>query len=95
MADSRTLTALDSVRRQIRRARKAGMRTVEGSDATEHLDRLAAEIARQTELVSNGSSVDPAWLRDTIRWVATWVPAADLNLLGALGAVARATASRE
>lgn len=83
------VATLDAVSRQIDRARAAGMRTLRGDDAAHELDMLQAEIARQRELVEHGNGVDAAWLRETIRWVATWAPETDLTLLGALGLLAR------
>jgi len=83
------VAALDVVLRQIDRARAGGMRTLRGDDAGHELDMLQAEMARQRELVEHGNDVDAAWLRETIRWVATWAPETDLTLLGALGALAR------
>lgn len=83
------VASLDRLLRQIERAQAAGMRNLRGGDARHQLDMLAAEIARQRELVEHGNDVDAAWLRETIRWVATWAPETDLTLLGALGALAR------
>ena len=83
------IASLDTLLRRVERARAGGMRTLRGDDARQQLDMLAAEIARQRELVEHGSDVDADWLRETIRWVATWAPETDLTLLGALGALAR------
>lgn len=88
-------SALDNILRQLDRARLAGMRTLEGHDARPQLAMLEAEIARQKELLDHGNAIDPAWLRETIRWVATWAPETDLTLLGALGLLARAISPHE
>ena len=45
--------------------------------------------ARRAE-VAGGAALDREWIGRTVRWVAEWLPEAELALLARLGGIARA-----
>ncbi|HLA14509.1 MAG TPA: hypothetical protein VJZ25_05740 [Gemmatimonadaceae bacterium] len=47
--------------------------------------RLRAERAKALER----GTVDPDWVRTTVRWVVEWVPESDLTIIAAVGRIAR------
>jgi hypothetical protein len=57
------------------------------------LQQLAEELtARRAEVVA-GHGLEREWAGRTVRWVAEWLPDAELPLLARLGAIVRAAAS--
>ena len=83
--------AFERAIRAVDRARTRGMTTIAGESAAPQLAHLRAELesARLTALES-GAPPDTTWLQQTIRWVSDWAPEADIALIAALGAIARA-----
>jgi hypothetical protein len=86
------LQALDDTLAAVRRLQGAGITTRAGAPVTGELARLAAELAECRAAVAAGGSLDPAWARATVRWVAGWLPDHELPLLARLGGVIRAAA---
>ena len=88
--NSELLEAFDRALRQVDGARRTGAVTSSGEPAADRLRELRDALARAREAVVEHGSVDPDWLRDTIRWAAGWVADRDLPLIASLGAIARA-----
>ena len=89
MPDDTLAAAFDRALRVVDGARANGMRTLTGEPAATHLERLRADVVAHRDLALERRGVDPEWIRDVVRWVADWAPAADVTLLAALGAIAR------
>jgi hypothetical protein len=86
------LRALDGAMAAVRRLEASGLRTAVGAPATPELARLRTELAdRRAEIVAGGE-LNGEWARETVRWVAAWLPDTELPLLARLGAVVRAAA---
>ena len=82
--------AFDAALEVTRREKVAGMTCLDGSSAMDNLDQLERELlAEQLRAIERGV-VDKDWFQATVRWLVGWVPETDLNLIGALGRIARA-----
>jgi hypothetical protein len=77
-----------------RREKAAGMTSLDGSPASGHLDQLERELLAEQERALERGAVDNDWFQKTVRWLVGWVPETDLNLIAALGQIARARPSK-
>lgn len=84
--------AFDDAIARVERAMAGGMHSRHGRLATRELAALRAALAAERERALARGAVDPGWVRDTVRDVATWTPDTELALLAALGRIARAGA---
>lgn len=82
--------AFDRAIRQVERAIAGDLRTASGEPAVPELEQLRDDLLSKREAALARGEVDAAWVRRTVRWVAGWTPEAELPLLAALGAIARA-----
>lgn len=92
--DSDVMNALDAALRSVERAIAAELRTRTGEPARPELEQLRVEIvtARQAAM-RPGGTVDRAWIARAVRSVADWAPDDEVQLIAALGRVARAAAT--
>lgn len=88
--ESPLIVAIDRAIVLVRRARQAALVRHDGQPADVELESLASDLARARGDASATGRVDPAWMRDTIRGAASWLPESDITLLASLGAIARA-----
>lgn len=90
MTHTATLAAaFDRALRLVDGAITAGMETAAGEDATPQLDRLRTELRDAREESLEAGRVDAAWIGALVRDTAAWLPPDEIQLLGALGAIAR------
>lgn len=82
--------AFDRALRQVERALASDLRTASGESAVPELEQLREDLLSAREAALARGAVDAAWVRRTVRGVAGWTPEAELPLLAALGAIARA-----
>lgn len=85
------LAALDAALRAVDRAIAGGMRTRTGEPARPALETLRVELvtARQAAMARDRAA-DRDWVSEAIRAVAEWTPEDDVELIAALGRIARA-----
>jgi hypothetical protein len=81
--------AFDAAMRQIARLALSGLAAADGSPLAPKLDGLAERLRAGRATLDAKGAVDPAWLRDTIRDAAVWLPDEGLPVLAALGRIAR------
>jgi hypothetical protein len=87
------LEVLDDAIGAVRRLQASALRTSSGGSAARELEQLLAELTARREEVAAGGTIDRAWAGHTVRWVAGWLPDAELPLLARLGAVVRSSTS--
>ncbi len=83
-------SAFDTALRHVQRSISSGMKTSGGSSAQSQLETLERELRQARAKALELGMVDREWLQKTVRWVAEWVPDADLTLVAALGRIVRA-----
>lgn len=84
------LAALDRAIAAVRRLEADGLRTANGGSAAGELARLREDLTARRAEVAGGAALDREWIGRTVRWVAEWLPEAELALLARLGGIARA-----
>jgi hypothetical protein len=92
---SELLAALDAALRAVERAIAAELRTRSGEPARPALEALRVELVaeRQGAMAPNARGVSRDWIAGAVRSVAAWSPDDEVNLIAALGRVARAAAA--
>jgi hypothetical protein len=91
MAERRRLgEAFDEAVRQVDRAIGHGMLTRASQAAAPRLERFRDELVAEKGRALARGAPDADWIRRAVRGVAEWAPEADVALLAALGAIARA-----
>lgn len=83
--------AFDAAVKLVARLALSGVASADGSPMAARLDDLMARLRAGRAALDSGEGVDAAWLRETIRDTAQWIPDEGLALLAALGRIARAT----
>lgn len=84
------VAAFDAALRQVERALADGLATQDGGPARPMLEHLRDDLSDRRTTAEAGGGVDAAWVRETVRAVASWTPDSELALLAALGGIARA-----
>jgi hypothetical protein len=82
-AFDRAIAATDGAARRVSPTRT-------GEPSGPRLATLRDELVRARAAAAERGTVDPAWVRKTVRSTAEWLPDDALPLLAALGAIARA-----
>ena len=88
------VSAIDHALAVVVRAENSGMSDARGRTIREDLGRLKEQLVDARTRAASGH-LDIEWLRETIRWVASWAPSDDITLLSALGRIARAAAGND
>jgi hypothetical protein len=83
-------TAFDAALAQIERLLATEMKTMDGTPALPHLEKLEKELKRERVDALGRGSVDREWFQKTVRWLVEWVPEDDVTLVAALGRIVRA-----
>jgi hypothetical protein len=83
-------TAFDAALAQIARLLATEMKTMDGTPAISHLEKLEKELKRERVNALGRGSVDREWFQNTVRWLVEWVPEDDVTLVAALGRIVRA-----
>ena len=90
----RTLSdAFDATLRSIERAIANGARTRGGESARAELERLRVEVVTARQAAMDHGTVDREWVARAVREVAAWAPDDEIDLIAALGRIARAAAT--
>lgn len=94
--DSELMAALDAALRAVERAIAAGLRTRTGEPARSELEQLRVELVAERQAAMGqgaaAAAVDREWIARAVRAVADWAPDDEVNLIAALGRIARAAA---
>ena len=94
--DSELITALAAALPSVERAIADGRRTRTGEPPPAPLQRLRAELVAERQAAmggrEGGGRVDREWIARAVRDVAAWAPDDEVDLIAALGRVARAAA---
>jgi hypothetical protein len=81
--------AFDGALRTVEGAIARQMRTRSGESARAPLERLRAEIVTERQAAMGERGVDREWVGRLVREVAAWAPDTDMELIAALGRIAR------
>jgi hypothetical protein len=84
--------AFDAAISETQKSLAAGMTTATGENAHSALEKLQQELERERQAAIQRGSVDREWFQTTVRWLVDWAPETDLNLIAAMGRIARASA---
>ena len=82
--------AFDAALEEVKRAQDKGMTTLAGASAKSELEQLAGELRAERVRAVGRGRVDRAWFEKTLKWVVSWVPESDLQVIAALGRIVRA-----
>ena len=82
--------AFDATLRAIERAIAGGSRTRAGEPARAELERLRVEVVTARQAAMDHGVVDREWVARAVREVAAWAPDDEIDLIAALGRIARA-----
>ncbi|HET7456512.1 MAG TPA: hypothetical protein VFJ74_02590 [Gemmatimonadaceae bacterium] len=88
--------ALDGALRVVERAIASEMHTRDGEPARSRLERLRVELVTERQAAmapGGGGALDREWVARTVRAVAEWAPDDEVQLIAALGRIARVVAS--
>ncbi|HEX6627354.1 MAG TPA: hypothetical protein VF105_05340 [Gemmatimonadaceae bacterium] len=90
MPNAELRNAFDAAIKATTRCRASGMKCLDDSSAAENLKKLEDELAAERDRAVSRGFVDQEWFQKTVRWLVEWVPETEVNLIAALGRIARA-----
>ena len=86
-------SAFDAALTQVARCVRAGMKAAGGESAGPYLQKLAEDLRLERGRALERGAVDRDWFQATLRWVVEWSPETELDLIAALGRIARVAPS--
>jgi len=81
--------AFDAAIDQVQRAAARGLATPDGGSVREQLGQLEFRLRAERANALERKAIDRDWVQKTVRWIVEWMPESDLNIIAALGRIAR------
>ena len=89
-ANAELESAFDAALTQVAKCMRAGMKATGGESAAPYLQKLAEDLKQERVRAIERGGVDRDWFQTTLKWLVEWLPETELNLIAALGRIARA-----